>query len=369
MSTLRILVPIKYSELGGSQVFLLKLIDAFQGEKEVDFFCWLFEKGPLEKELQKRNIPFRFINFSLKKNPFSFFTLVKEMRNLHVDVIYLHASRLLAIAAKIAGIPCVERINMSRNSHTGGWCSNPLIDRFFTSCNTVALAVSDAIRQQLLFRGIKDSKITVIRNFVELDRYYHSENRSTARKALGIPEDRLCIINIGRFTMQKAQSDYVKVAAAALQKNPSLYFVLSGNGPLKDELEKEISALGIKDNIKIIPFRRDIEIVYYAADLMLHTAHWAPLDNVLLEGMAAGLPVIASDADGTREVIHDRDTGLLFPIGDIEKATELLLEAAKNLDLCNILGNNARKYVQDHHSIDVVKGQYLKMFQGLIKPR
>ena len=167
---LKILVPVTYGELGGSQVFLLKLIDAMAADSPVHFSCWLFRKGPLEEEMRKRNIPCRIMPFS-PKNPFFLLFMIRELRKEHPDVIYLHASRFIALAARLAHVPCVERINMSRNMAVRGWCSFPWLDRLFTSFNTKALAVSDAIRRQLLARGIPDSRICIIRNFVEPDRF------------------------------------------------------------------------------------------------------------------------------------------------------------------------------------------------------
>ena len=361
---LKVLVPISCAELGGSQVFLLKLLDASKQDPEIIFEVLLFQDGPLYEEFKKRGINCKVMTYSMR----CFWTLlpvIKEIRKMDPDVIYLHAGRLFAGIAKLLHIPCVERINMSRVAAVGGWCSTPWIDRFCTSLNTKALAVSSAIARQLFERNIPEEKIIVIRNFVEVERFHHPERKMSARRELNIPEDKILIINVGRFTPQKAQCDFISVAAKALKKNPDLLFLLIGDGPLKQDLLKQAEEAGIKDNIHFAPFRRDVEKLYHAADLMLHTAHWAPLDNVLLEAMAAELPVVASDVDGTNEVIHHGSTGLLFPARDTDKAADLLLKVIENKEYAAMLGRNAYLLVEENHSIPQVTMQFKQMFNEL----
>lgn len=363
---LKILVPVTYGELGGSQVFLLKLIDAMAADSPVHFSCWLFRKGPLEEEMRKRNIPCRIMPFS-PKNPFFLLFMIRELRKEHPDVIYLHASRFIALAARLAHVPCVERINMSRNMSVRGWCSFPWLDRLFTSFNTKALAVSDAIRRQLLARGIPDSRICIIRNFVEPDRFRRppAAQRRRLREELGLSDRSIAVLNAGRFMPQKAQSDYLRIASLALKQVPDLRFFLLGDGELKEKLQQETGELGIQDSVVFLPFRKDVESVYGAMDILLHTAHWEPLANVLLEGMAASLAILASDVDGTSEVIHEGRTGLLFPKGDIQAGARGLIRLAENPALREKLGNEARNYVEGHHSVEVVVKQYKKLFSEL----
>lgn len=365
---LKILVPISYAELGGSQVFLLKLLDAFKQDQDIIFEVLLFQNGPLYDELQKRNIPCKIIDCSMKR-PWTFCKVIREIRHINPDVIYLHASRLLAGIAKMLHIPCVERINMSRVSAVGGWCSNPVIDRICISLNTKVLAVSSAIAKQLTDRKVPENKVIVIHNFVEIERYHQPELKLTARKELNIPEDKFLVVNVGRFTQQKAQCDFISTAAVALEKNPNLLFLIIGDGPLKMNLQNMAVRYGISNKIIFAPFRKDVEKIYQAADCMLHTAHWAPLDNVLLEAMAAGLPVIASDVDGTNEVISAGNTGLLFPAGNTQLAAELLLKLVNDTSLAEALGKNAYNLMVKNHSIAKVKAQFKKMFFDLAEKK
>lgn len=242
---IRVLVPVTYGELGGSQIFLLKLMDAMRPDPDVRFSVWLGENGPLEDELARRGIPCRRPGFSMN-SPFRLFRMIRELKKEKPDVIYLHASRMVALAAKIAGIPCVERINMSREGNAAGWCNTPWIDRMFTSFNTRALAVSEAIRQQLIRRGVAAEKILVIRNFVELDRFARPDEaaRAELRRELGLKPEEIAVLNVGRFMPQKAQDDFLRIAAEAVKTHPQFRFLLLGGGELRPQLEQLTDELG-----------------------------------------------------------------------------------------------------------------------------
>lgn len=365
-SMIKVLVPITYGELGGSQVFLLKLMDAMRADVGIRFSVWLGQDGPLKNELQRRGISCRKQDFSMS-SPLRFFRMVCALKKEQSDVIYLHASRILALAAKIVGIPCVERINMSRGANAGGWCDTPWIDRMFTSFNTRALAVSEAIRQQLIHRGVAEDKITVIRNFVELDRFARPDEavRTGLRQELGLKPEEIAVLNVGRFMPQKAQDDFLKIAAEAVKTHPQLRFFLLGDGKLRQKLEQLTDELGIRAFVTFLPFRKDTEKIYAAADILLHTAHWDPLANVLLEGMAASLPILATDVDGTAEVILDGQTGRIFEKGDIVAGAAILRELADDPMLRKKLGDSARKFVAEHLSVQNVVDQYRKMFLTL----
>lgn len=325
---IRVLVPVTHAELGGSQQFLLKLIDAMP--ESIAWSAWLFESGLLAEELRVRDVSVQVLPAPSIAQPWRLASLWRALRRDAPDVVYLHASRLIALLARQAGIPCVERINMTRRPEAGGWCNRyPWIDRIMTRWNTKVVAVSEAIRQQLLERGVESGRIVLIRNFVDVERFYRPDLRASTRAALGIPETARLVLNIGRCVPQKGQADFLKVAAKCLPCDEDLYFVMVGDGPLKPALEQQAVALGLPatGRFQILPFRRDIEAIYSAGDLLLHTAHWDPLANVLLEAMAARLEVIATDVDGTREALADYGAGTLMAAGDVDAMAKAILDA------------------------------------------
>ncbi len=325
-SQINILVPLTSADLGGSQLFLLKLIDAMPDMFQ--FSVLIFEDGPMVSELKDRGIACSILPRSMLRTPWGLWQLRRKLQTIRPDVIYLHASRIIALLARQLGIPCVERINMSRKPEIGGWCNRlPWLDRLMTEWNTRVIAVSDSIRQQLITRGVSDSKIIVIRNFVDVERFYRPELHTPARRELGISEDAIVVLNVGRMVPQKGQADFIEAAALCLPNDKRIHFLLVGDGPLKEDLTAQAERLNLDKTgrFQILPFQKDIERLYAASDILLHTAHWDPLANVLLEAMAARLYIIATGVDGTQEALEGYQASSVVVAGNISGMVKCVL--------------------------------------------
>lgn len=365
-SLVEVLVPLTSADLGGSQLFLLKLIGAMP--ETFRFSVWLFQNGPMVAELQKRGIPHCILPRTMTRTPWGLWRLRRKLKDAKPDVIYLHASRMIALLARQLRIPCVERINMTRKREVGGWCNRlPWLDRIMTEWNTKVIAVSDAIRQQLLGRGVSDDKIEVIRNFVDVERFHRPELRGPTRLELAIPEDAIVVLNVGRMVPQKGQADFIEVANRCLPDNERLHFLLVGDGPLEEDLKAQANKLGLDETgrFRILPFQKDIERIYAASDILLHTAHWDPLANVLLEAMAAELVVVATDIDGTREAIPEPKCGSLFALGDIKAASNILQNVVAQTGEAKVIGGNAFNYIQKHFSTAQKTEEFIRIFMSV----
>jgi hypothetical protein len=170
------------------------------------------------------------------------------------------------------------------------------------------------------------------------------------------------VLSVGRLVAQKAPREFLAVAEACLREEPRLRFVLIGAGPLRDELAGEIAARGLQDHVRLEPFRREIERAYRAADLFLHVAHWEPLANAILEALASGLPVVASEVDGTREAVPPGSSGSLFPAGDVARASAAILALARDPAERRRVGEEGRAHVLAAHAPARVLPRYKALF-------
>jgi glycosyltransferase involved in cell wall biosynthesis len=334
---MQVLVPVASADLGGSQRALLRLIDAC-GREPLSFRCWLFSAGPLERELDRRGIPSdRFAATSLR-TPAGLVRLARHLRRERPDVIYLHASRVIALLARLIGIPCLERINMPRARGAGGWCRYRSVDRLLSNWNTRLLVVSASLAEQLVARGVAREKIVVFRDVVFPEEVWQPQRRAEARAALGLPPDAILLLSIGRMVRQKAQEDFVAVAAALCDDDPRLRFLLVGEGPWEARLRRAAQPLG--DRFRILPFREDVAALYAAADLYVQTSAWEGLANVILEALAARLPIVATDVDGTREALGESSRHRLVPPRDVaalaRAVRELLPIAGAPREACEL---------------------------------
>ena len=174
---------------------------------------------------------------------------------------------------------------------------------------------------------------TVIPNAVELSRFVNLPSREEARAALNLPQGEFMVGCIGRLHYQKSPETLVHAA----RELPDVHIVFAGDGPLLQRMRQLAERLRVRATF--LPPRPDVERLYAALDLLVLPSRWEGLPLVLLEAGVAGIPVIATDVPGTREVITHEATGLLVPPGDpaalaaaIRRAREHPEESAARAD-------------------------------------
>ncbi|MCK4412274.1 MAG: glycosyltransferase [Candidatus Eisenbacteria sp.] len=326
VAPIRILVPLASAALGGSQLALMRLIAALP-PGAATFSCWLFGGGPMISELDRRGIPWRVLPSHAMWTPWGLLGLLRVLRHERPDLLYLHAGRIFSILARLAGVPCLERINVPRAPGAGGWSRWRWIDRLCTRLATRALVVSHALRRQLIARGVPPEKVIVLRDPVDPEALRRPELRARVRRRLALSPETPMILNVGRLVSAKAQRDLLRIAAASREQRPDARFLIVGSGPLEDLLNREIARLNLTDRVALLPFDEQIAGYYAAADLYLQTSHWEGLPGVVLEARAAGLPVVATDVGGTAEALVGHEASRLIEAGNVAALADAVADA------------------------------------------
>ncbi len=152
--------------------------------------------------------------------------------------------------------------------------------------------------------------------------------RESARRRLGLPSDRAIAVAVGRLHRQKDHPTLL--AALALLKGwktLSPLTLIVGDGPDRQRLEAQAKDLGLdEEHLRFLGTRDDVPVLLGAADFLVMSSLWEGLPYVLLEAMAAGVPIVATDVGGNREVVEDRVTGRLVPPRDPARLAEALAE-------------------------------------------
>jgi glycosyltransferase involved in cell wall biosynthesis len=201
-------------------------------------------------------------------------------------------------------------VTSARNCKWQGRALGWLNRRAFAASDAIvtnSLQVADYIERE--YRAPRH-RIRVIYNGIDSERFHPGE-RSGAR-------DPGLIVAIGRLVEQKNHALFLKAAARLAQDLNTARFVIVGDGPLRPALEIQARSLGIADRVTFIGERRDVEAVLRSASLFWLTSRWEGMPNVVLEAMASGVPAIATDVGGTRELIRSGVDGFVVPEGEIE---------------------------------------------------
>jgi glycosyltransferase involved in cell wall biosynthesis len=230
------------------------------------------------------------------------------------------------------------------------------------------IAVSEQTRQQAIDEGIWESRIIVIPNAVKpLDT--SSVSRATVRNALGLNENDIFLLSIGRLTYQKGHEFLVQAMAKVTSQFPNAKVRIFGDGPLRPQLEAQTREAGLSNNVRLLGAWEDISPLLASADIFILPSRWEGLSRALMEAMAAGLPVIASKVDGIKDLITDGVNGLLVPSEDAEALGNSILQLIDNAEMRKRIAAAGQAHVLQVHSVEDMCRKYYDFMLGLLQGR
>ncbi|MCW4004244.1 MAG: glycosyltransferase family 4 protein [Candidatus Bathyarchaeota archaeon] len=195
------------------------------------------------------------------------------------------------------------------------------------------IAVSNATKDYVLSLGAKPNKVTVLHNGVDLVKFRLIEGKQREmRKKLGIAQDAVVVLTVRRLVYKNGIDTLIDSANIAVKKNPRIVFVAVGKGPDSNSVKLKIEQLGIEKNFRLAGFVKDEDLpsYYNVADVfVLPSKSGEGLPLVALEAMACGLPVIATNVGGIKEIMV-KDYGKLVPPNEPELLAEAILDFAKD---------------------------------------
>ncbi len=193
------------------------------------------------------------------------------------------------------------------------------------------IAISNATKDYVLRLGAKPSKVKVIYNGVDLARFRPiTGKREEMRKKLGIPQNSIVVLTVRRLVYKNGVDTLIDAANIAVKKNPRIVFLVVGKGPDMESVKLQVAQLGIEANFRLAGFvsDEDLPLYYNVADLfVLPSKSGEGLPLVALEAMACGLPVIATDVGGIREILM-KDYGKLVAPNQPELLAKAVLDFA-----------------------------------------
>lgn len=201
--------------------------------------------------------------------------------------------------------------------------------------------------------GYPLGRIDVVPNGVVPPAPLDPASRTRGRAALGIEPEQVLALFVGRLVVEK-NLPLLLEAVASLPPATRPLLLLAGDGPLRDALQAQVQALGIGASVRLLGERRDAPLLMQLADLLVLPSREEGLSNVLLEAMAAGCAVVASDAGGNPELVEDGATGCLFPSDNAVALAQVLARLARDGAQRARLGQAARERALSRHGVDTL---------------
>ncbi len=275
------------------------------------------------------------------------------LRSEKIDILCTHDYR-----SHILGYWAAKRTGVRWAAFSRGWTKDTIRVRFYTLLEKIfvrfadhIVAVSEAQKSRLTALSISAEKITVVHNAIDM-----SEIKKAApvdlRNRFGLPPDAIIVIAGGRFSREKGQIYLVQAAIEALQRNDRLRFILFGDGPDFEKTVGFIRRANMHDKIICPGFEKNLLGYIKGADLLVNPSLSEGLPNIVLEGMALEVPVIATAVGGVPELIADGRNGLLVPAGDTKALADSILKLAKDRSLQSQITLEAVKTLKESYSFE-----------------
>jgi glycosyltransferase involved in cell wall biosynthesis len=211
---------------------------------------------------------------------------------------------------------------------------------------------SDCERRRLESGGLK-RPLTILHNCFPSGRLESvTESRAEIRRRMGWPEDRVVFIMPARFTREKAHDIVVRALARPEMRPLPILVYLAGDGPDLVPVRTLADRLAVSDKIVFGGFRHDMPALYKAADVFLLPSRYESLPLSIREGMAASLPVLATDVGGVAEAVENEASGLLIPPGDPASLAAAMTRLASDAPLRSTLGRRGRQINADKFNYD-----------------
>ncbi len=213
--------------------------------------------------------------------------------------------------------------------------SLPNADRLVTVCHAFA--------RELARRGVPLEKISVRHNSVRPRPKIATSDVQSFKKRLGVASDERIVLTVGRMSREKAHIDLLDAYKRLRVANPDISskLVIVGDGPERGRLEAAADAHGFSERVIFAGQISEVQLFYAAADVFALPSHSEGSPNVLLEAMAASLPIVATAVGGVPEIVENNESALLVPANDPQAMAAAIVRLLTDQDLAERLTNNS----------------------------
>jgi glycosyltransferase involved in cell wall biosynthesis len=294
--------------------------------------------------------------------------LSDRLNDAGADVLCCHgykANLVGRLAARARGTPAVA---VAR-----GWTGESLkvrlyetIDRFHLRWMHRVVCVSEAQAEKVRRTGVKPSRIRVVQNAIDPERFPDPDWRYRTKLQRLFRQPRTRVVGAaGRLSPEKGFDVLVAAAERIHKAHRSIGFVIFGEGPCRGGLAQQIHAAGLGGTFVLNGFRSDLDRFMPFFDLLVLPSYTEGLPNVVLEAFAAGVPVVATAVGGTTEIVEDGVSGHLVRPGDPAALADRILTALASEDGLRDMGLMGRQRILERFTFKTQAARYAQLFQEL----
>lgn len=347
-------------KLGGTEKVVLQLCDTMKYSVDKIVVCSM--GGANVERLEKMGIKhYEIPDIEIKKISTIFKTcktVSKIIKYENINIVHTH-HRMAAFYTRVLSF--FKKFTFINTAH------NTFEDKRFLTRFSLKkaklIAVGERVKKNLTdFYGMDESCVRVMYNSVE----EFNDNIKVIHDFQKYREQGYVLVgNIGRLSPQKGMSYFVEAANKVLIRGKKVKFFIVGDGSEREMLSEQIKNLNREDDIILLGQRQDIQNVMKQIDFVVLSSLWEGLPLIPLEAFSVGKPVVATNVDGTPEIVEDNINGLLVEAKNSEQLSEAMLKLIDNEELIAKYGNSAYKTYVNKFSYSIFKNNYINYYKNL----
>lgn len=340
--------------IGGAERLMAEMLPLMNKEIEVALLINQRVDNAFSRMLEKGGVTIYTLDYPKLYSPWNIIKLVRWLRQY--DLIHVHlfpSLYFVAIANVFAHKPLVYTEHNTYNKRRGRWYMQP-IEKWMYGRYKKIISISQ-LTEMNLKKWIRvnpaDDRFVVVNNGVNLIKFMNSKNERVYPHSL---------IMIARFAPAKDQKTIIR-AMSILPKD--VHLILVGDGSTKNDCESLAHELNLSERVHFVGTQFDIPSWIAKADIGIQSSHWEGFGLTSVEMMAGGLPVIASDVDGLREVVQG--AGEIFPCGDYKRLAEIVTHLLDDKEYYEHVKNRCQKRAEEY-DIQTMTKAYLNVYREVL---
>ena len=280
-----------------------------------------------------------------------------------IDVMHAHLSNahvLACLASALTGVPVLATIHGRTLPLTDLEIYRLYRSHFSVVCQNALL--------HALALGVAAADVDLIGNGVDAERFAADAGEAWLQRRLQLSPDTPLVGFVGRLSPEKGPARFLQMAAQLHGSHPALHFVMVGAGPLRATLGAQVARMGLQEHVHFTGALDEMPRVYASLQLLVMTSESEGRPLALLEAMAAGLPVVASDVGGIAEIIVNGYSGVLVPPHDTDALAHAVQELLGDHERAASLGRAARQRVLEHFTQSSAVDAMARLLERIASP-
>lgn len=356
LASLRICFVVGTLGVGGAERQLYYMLSALQSNGIECCVLCLTQGEHYESKIQNLGIPVVWVGQSANrlKRLWRIVSEIKQWKPHIIQSSHSYTSPYVAVAGYLTKLPAIGAF---RSHGIGEFHDLGVIGRLALRLTPFLIGNSEAALQSIATQ-YPNKSIYLLKNVVDTRQFRPTPTSKS--------ESIIHLLSVGRLIELKRQDLILQVVAELHRDGLPIRARIVGEGPLHSELEKLASTLGVSEWVEFTGLRQDMVDIYNEADIFISTSDYEGTPNVLLEAMACGLPVVATRAGGSADVVREGETGYLVPIGDVKNLRECVQKLVEDELSRKQMGREAREHIVDSFSLNRLYNDMMAIYKSIL---